>query len=138
MKYLHYFEMNVSHLYMKVGYCILTQTDVVQSGNHNVIMMSESEAREIAKANGYKFLNCRIDQQPDLLSKRVAEQKSRGKQPSKKCLDDARKSCGVKPYNTMTNYCWGDGYFSMACINKYGEELWDLACKMVRGGGGDE
>lgn len=54
------------------------------------------------------------------------------KRPNAKCLDDARKACGVKPYNQPGNYLMGDGYFSKSCRDKYGEYYWNLACKMVR------
>jgi hypothetical protein len=53
--------------------------------------------------------------------------------PSSNCLRDARKACGVAPYNDSGNYLVGDGYFSNDCRKTYGDKMWDLACEMVRG-----
>lgn len=53
------------------------------------------------------------------------------REPSKKCLDDARKIMGKKPYNQPGNYLVGDGYFARDCINRYGEAMWNAACKQV-------
>lgn len=65
-------------------------------------------------------------------TKGLAKQKSTKRQPSSKCLDDARKALGKYPYNEGTNYLVGDGYFSRRCRDKYGDRLWDEACEIVR------
>lgn len=65
-------------------------------------------------------------------TKELAKQKSTKRQPSSKCLDDARKALGKYPYNEGTNYLVGDGYFSRSCRDKYGDRLWDEACEIVR------
>lgn len=64
--------------------------------------------------------------------KERAKQNSTKRQPSSKCLDDARKALGKYPYNEGTNYLVGDGYFSRSCRDKYGDRMWDEACEIVR------
>lgn len=64
--------------------------------------------------------------------KERAKQNSTKRQPSGKCLDDARKALGKYPYNEGTNYLVGDGYFSRSCRDKYGDSMWDEACQIVR------
>lgn len=65
-------------------------------------------------------------------TKEIPKQKSTKRQPSSKCLDDARKALGKYPYNEGTNYLVGDGYFSRSCRDKYGDLMWDEACEIVR------
>ena len=65
-------------------------------------------------------------------TKELPKQKSTKRQPSSKCLDDARKALGKYPYNEGTNYLVGDGYFSRSCRDKYGDRMWDEACEIVR------
>lgn len=65
-------------------------------------------------------------------TKEIPKQKSTKRQPSSKCLDDARKALGKYPYNEGTNYLVGDGYFSRSCRDKYGDRMWDEACEIVR------
>lgn len=65
-------------------------------------------------------------------TKERAKQNSTKRQPSSKCLDDARKALGKYPYNVGTNYLVGDGYFSRSCRDKYGDRMWDEACEIVR------
>lgn len=65
-------------------------------------------------------------------TKELPKQKSTKRQPSSKCLDDARKALGKYPYNEGTNYLVGDGYFSRSCRDKYGDRVWDEACEIVR------
>ena len=65
-------------------------------------------------------------------TKELPKQKSTKRQPSSKCLDDARKALGRYPYNEGTNYLVGDGYFSRSCRDKYGDRMWDEACEIVR------
>lgn len=65
-------------------------------------------------------------------TKELPKQNSNKRQPSSKCLDDARKALGRYPYNEGTNYLVGDGYFSRSCRDKYGDRLWDEACEIVR------
>lgn len=65
-------------------------------------------------------------------TKELPKQKSTKRQPSSKCLDDARKALGKYPYNVGTNYLVGDGYFSRSCRDKYGDRMWDEACEIVR------
>lgn len=65
-------------------------------------------------------------------TKEIPKQKSTKRQPSSKCLDDARKALGKYPYNEGTNYLLGDGYFSRSCRDKYGDRMWDEACEIVR------
>lgn len=65
-------------------------------------------------------------------AKELPKQKSTKRQPSSKCLDDARKALGKYPYNEGTNYLVGDGYFSRSCRDKYGDRMWDEACEIVR------
>lgn len=65
-------------------------------------------------------------------TKELPKQKSTKRQPSSKCLDDARKALGRYPYNEGTNYLVGDGYFSRSCRDKYGDCMWDEACEIVR------
>lgn len=65
-------------------------------------------------------------------TKELPKQKSTKRQPSSKCLDDARKALGEYPYNVGTNYLVGDGYFSRSCRDKYGDRMWDEACEIVR------
>lgn len=65
-------------------------------------------------------------------TKALPKQKSTKRQPSSKCLDDARKALGKYPYNEGTNYLVGDGYFSRSCRDKYGDRMWDEACEIVR------
>lgn len=64
--------------------------------------------------------------------KERAKQNSTKRQPSSKCLDDARKALGKYPYNEGTNYLVGDGYFSRSCRDKYGDRVWNEACEIVR------
>ena len=45
------------------------------------------------------------------------------------CQHEADKLCGVPPYDTFSNLVFGDGYFSKACQDKYGEIMWAKACK---------
>ena len=65
-------------------------------------------------------------------TKELPKQKSTKRQPSSKCLDDARKALGKYPYNEGTYYLVGDGYFSRSCRDKYGDRMWDEACEIVR------
>lgn len=65
-------------------------------------------------------------------TKELPKQKNTKRQPSSKCLDDARKALGKYPYNEGTNYLVGDGYFSRSCRDKYGDRMWDEACEIVR------
>lgn len=65
-------------------------------------------------------------------TKELPKQKSTKRQPSSKCLDDARKALGKYPYNEGTNYLVGDGYFSRSCRDKYGDRMWNEACEIVR------
>ncbi|WP_404603756.1 hypothetical protein [Raoultella planticola] len=65
-------------------------------------------------------------------TKELPKQKRTKRQPSSKCLDDARKALGRYPYNEGTNYLVGDGYFSRSCRDKYGDRMWDEACEIVR------
>lgn len=53
---------------------------------------------------------------------------------NRNCVEDAKKACGVYPYNEGSNYLAGDGYFSRSCIDKYGEKQWKQACDLVRRG----
>ena len=52
--------------------------------------------------------------------------------PSSSCMRDAKKACGVAPYDVPGNYLVGDGYFANDCRKKYGEKMWDYACELVR------
>lgn len=65
-------------------------------------------------------------------TKELPKQNNTKRQPSSKCLDDARKALGKYPYNEGTNYLVGDGYFSRSCRDKYGDRMWDEACEIVR------
>ena len=65
-------------------------------------------------------------------TKELPKQKSTKRQPSSKCLDDARKALGKYPYNEGTNYLVGDGYFSRSCRDKYGDRMWNEAYEIVR------
>ena len=65
-------------------------------------------------------------------TKEIPKQNSTKRQPSSKCLDDARKALGKYPYNEGTNYLVGDGYFSRSCRDKYSDRMWDEACEIVR------
>lgn len=49
MKYLHYFEVNIGHLHMKVGYGCVTETEILEPGYHTVFMITEDEARSVAR-----------------------------------------------------------------------------------------
>ncbi|WII71745.1 hypothetical protein QJS83_14870 [Bdellovibrio sp. 22V] len=52
---------------------------------------------------------------------------------SEAALKAARMIQGKPPYNTWTNYCYGDGYFARSCIDKFGEKMWEAANELVRG-----
>lgn len=52
---------------------------------------------------------------------------------SEAALKSARMIQGKPPYNTFTNYCYGDGYFARSCIDKFGEAMWAAANEIVRG-----
>lgn len=47
------------------------------------------------------------------------------------CIEDAKKMIGAPPYHGGSNVVRGDGYFQNACVNKYGAEVWQAACKHV-------
>lgn len=40
-----------------------------------------------------------------------------------KIRDDLAKLDGKPPYNTPSNYCWGDGYFASSLEQKYGAPI---------------
>lgn len=47
-------------------------------------------------------------------------------------LTDARKFLGAAPYDTVMNLLYGDGIFQIDRKLKYGEEVWQEACRMVQ------
>lgn len=132
MKYLHYFEVNIGHLYMKVGYGCVTETEIMEPGYHNVFMITEDEARSVARKNGYRFMNGKIKHQKAATEEKVQKAASGKRMPSAKCLDDARRIQGKGKYRSMMNFCYGDGYFARSCIDKYGEAMWKEANEIVR------
>lgn len=132
MKYLHYFEINIAHLYMKVGYGCITQTEILEPGHYSVFMITEEEARSVAKENGYKFMNGKVKETVKAAPvQEKKEPKAALREPSAKCLDDARRIQGKGKYNSFGNFCYGDGYFAQSCIHKYGEKMWNRANEIV-------
>lgn len=63
----------------------------------------------------------------------------KGKKRDKICVPedamrDSRILLGVKPFDGPTNYCYGDGYFAMACERKYGKDVFDEALRREKRG----
>lgn len=48
------------------------------------------------------------------------------KEQKKSAVDDLKKLCGDKPYNTGSNIVTGDGYFAKSLEHKYGMSLSEL------------
>ena len=44
--------------------------------------------------------------------------------------DDLKKLFGLKPYDTPSNHCQGDGYYSVSLERKHGHPI-DELCKLT-------
>lgn len=146
-KYLHLIrqKITVGPTVLKQYFMVVSNQDTLPPGHHTVVPctyeMAVAHANEIGATivgEPYEEDMSRTEADVKQSYKNVVKKvkpkvEGKAKQPSKACLNDARKAMGVAPYNQGVNYLVGDGYFAMSCIKKYGEVMWDRACEIVRG-----
>ena len=135
MKYVH-----VMHQFIKpkdgekfaLWYMVVSNDKELPPGHYTMTPCTLDHAKAYAKRIDAELVGIGAMENPVPSAPRKGKCKGVNNKPSAKCLDDARKACAVAPYNTPSNYLFGDSYFSKSCRDKYGDRRWDLACKMVR------
>ena len=48
-----------------------------------------------------------------------------------KCVDKLKMLRGLKPYNTSSNFCYGDGYFAESIKKEFSKEMIAEALEII-------
>lgn len=137
MKYVHVMQQFIKPQggeKFAVWFMVVSNDKQLPPGHYAMTPCTLEQAKVYAKSIDAELVGTDAEEKPVTVPRNGRKGKCMGvnKKPSAKCLNDARKACAVKPYNTPSNYLFGDGYFAQSCRDKYGERMWNMACEMVR------